>query len=209
MNDEELRAAYLRLLDTRPARTACPAPEVLLATVEREGPETTRLHVLDHAAACAECLRDLELLRAVTEAGGARQRVPTSARWLAGVPLALAAAALVVALSLNSSLRDSRRQPDTPRGEASPVALLTPADGGGAAASALAFTWHRVPVARRYTLEVVTTDGAVALRSETADTTVTAAGALRAGEYRWWVRAQTEDGAERRSATRLLRVRTP
>ena len=208
MNDEQLRAAYSRLLDDARPRSGCPAPEVLLATVRREGPETARLQVLDHAASCAACLRDLELLRALTESGPARTGARVSARWWAAVPLTLAAA-LIVALSLNPDLRDWRGQPDTPRGEASSVTLLAPADGAGAAASALAFSWHRVPAARRYTLEVVTTDGAVTLRAETADTTRTAAGALRAGEYRWWVRAQMEDGTDRRSAARILRVRTP
>jgi hypothetical protein len=70
----------------------------------------------------------------------------------------------------------------------------------------LAFTWHAVPGARRYVIEVLTAQGAVSVTRATADTVVSFGDAsLGAGEYTWWVRAQL-DGGEIRSAARHLRI---
>ncbi len=75
------------------------------------------------------------------------------------------------------------------------------------AGSPLLFAWHPISGASRYRLEVLTSEGEVALEAETADTAVTleSAAGLAPGDYKWWVGA-TSAGTTSRSALRPLRL---
>ncbi|HEX2781608.1 MAG TPA: hypothetical protein VHM30_19040 [Gemmatimonadaceae bacterium] len=212
LNDDQLRALYARATEARrdPSRASCPSPDALLALVRGEGREQARLEVLDHAMTCPDCRRDFELLRAIeagrrADAGAAVQHI----RWRRpiGVTLVAALAAALVFVAVLGPWQRWRRgsESDVLRGDSAEVVAIAPAaDASGS--GPFTFTWHPVPGARRYLLEVLTPEGAVRASRETADTTATlAATELGAGDYRWWVRAQL-DGGERRSAARRLRV---
>ncbi len=221
MSDEGLRAAYERALATRTPgeRAACPAPEAILALVRRQGREAERLAQLDHIMACAACREEFELLRAIERAGekaAAAEHGPSSEpgpvvghiAWRRWVPLA-AAAALVLVIAVGPGRQLWKRAPEQVRGGAGAVALIGPADGSAPAGATVGFVWHASPGAERYTLELLTGGGNVALSRTTTDTalTVVLRPALPAGDYRWWVSATSADGSETRSATRVLRLR--
>lgn len=212
MTDEELRAAYASAIRSPRSsdRAACPAPDALIALVNRQGPEAARLATLDHTMACAACLGDFELLRAI-DAGERREAASTRRpmRWQRPVALALAAS-LVLAVGLGPG-RDwlEDRSEDTMRGDADVVDVLRPEAGASVAADSLDFAWRPVPGAIRYTVELLTPDGAVRLAGTTTDTTMTLRappGGIEAGAYRWWVRAELP-GGERRSSARALNLR--
>jgi hypothetical protein len=215
--DERIRDAYARMLDARGggSRDACATPEAMLAVARREGSDAARLATLDHVMACGACSRELELLRALDEAGGraAGERtadvVPLRQRasWRRVVPVALAASVLAVA-GVGLLGRAGRDAKDVARGEAGAVTLLAPVDAAGPRAP-ITFAWRPVPGATRYELEVLDAAGAVALGATTVDTVVVArAGRLApGGAYRWWVRARDAAGAQRASEMRPLRVR--
>src|SRR5687768_16428906 len=132
MNDEALRAAYARAMtEPRSAdRAGCPAPDALIALVQRTGPEDMRLATLDHTMSCAACQADFELLRAIDAAD--RRETATSRRtlrWHRPLMLALAAS-VVLAIGIGPG-RDwlADRQPDTLRGDASAVTVVGPDPG--------------------------------------------------------------------------------
>ena len=214
-SDARLRIAHARALETRQGsdRAECPSPEALLALVRRDGPEEARLRTLDHTMTCPDCRRELELLRAIERAGAATAGSAVEGiRWRRAASIALAASA-VLAISLGPGRRLWRDEHDaTLRSGDTGMVLLAPrADDSTGATSPLTFTWRGVPAARRYDLEILTPDGTVALARQTSDTSLTFAAptGLPAGRYRWWVTAQTEDGARIRSEARPLTIRTP
>lgn len=213
--DQRLREAYARAVEARDvsSRAACVSPEALLALARREGRERDRLATLDHAMSCAACRRELELLRAIERAGdeGVQQAVERI-RWRRYVSIAIAASAvlavLAVSLGPGRQLWD-RDGGDVARSPGSDVVLLAPATAVSMSAGApLVFTWRPVPGARDYTLEVLTSEGMVALSRQTPDTSLTVAppASLAPGEYHWTVRARGDGGAEHRSDARRLRV---
>lgn len=211
MNDEELREAYARFLATQQSsgRAACPEPEALVALVQRKGPESQRLTILDHAMACAACQREFELLRAIRtaerqEEGEARP----SRRWQPWLVPALAASFLL-AIGLGPGrewLEEQREQPM--RGEADAIVMLEPQAGATISADSLRFVWRPAQGASRYTVELLTADGAVAVSEKTADTTMVLprAGRVSPGMYHWLVRAELP-GTEARSQARPVNVR--
>jgi len=216
LDDNRLRGLYDQILVMRdgPGRTSCPSPEALLGLVRRDGPEEQRLATLDHAMACGDCARELELLRAIEDAGargGVGERVgaaSTPRRWYA--PLALAASVLI-AVGVAVVQRSGRPgEEDLPRGS-SAVTLLAPPNDVRTGAGAVSFVWRPVAGAVRYALEVLDTTGVVRLSAATPDTTVTLTDLrkLTPGvEYRWWVRATDAAGAQRVSTMRALRLRS-
>ena len=209
LTDEQLRERYARAVAASrdSHRAACPTPEALLAAVRREGAEQRRLTVLDHALGCADCRQDLELLRAIEASRRADPGTRVeSRRWAAPLYIVLAASvALVAALTVwERSQRTTAA--DVLRGSGAAVAAIAPLPDATVADRPLAFTWHAVPGARRYVLEVLTAQGAVSVTRTTTDTVFTFGDpALGTGEYTWWVRAQL-DGGEIRSAARHLRI---
>jgi hypothetical protein len=212
-NDARLRDAYARAVEARqvPDRAACPTPDALLAVVRRDGSEEVRLRTLDHAMTCPECGRELELLRSIERAGAANTGAAVRGiRWRRAASIALAASA-VLALSLGPGRRLWDDDATIRGGESGVVLIAPPVGESVGATSALTFTWHAVPTAHRYDLEILAPDGTVALARQTTDTSLTlgAPTGLVSGAYRWWVTAQTEDGARVRSEARALALRTP
>ena len=209
LSDEQLRELYARATAARrdPGRVACPTPDALLAAVRREGSEQRRLAVIDHAMSCADCRQDFELLRAIE----ASRRADAGAevahiRWRRPLGVALAASVALVAALTVWQRSERAGAPDVLRGNGPAVATVAPLPDATLAAGPLAFTWHAVPGARRYVVELLNAQGAVSASRETTDTTATLGDArLVAGEYTWWVRAQL-DGGENRSAARRLRI---
>ncbi len=227
MSDEGLRQAYTRALEARaPAdRGACPAPEAILALVRRQGDEEQRLARLDHVMACAACRNEFELLRAIERAGAQAEQGETRTAdtvavgaapgrgvghitWRRWAPIA-AAAAVVLVLALGPGRRLWEPGTEPVRGGGESVALVAPADAAMPSDAPLAFVWHRAPGAERYTLELLTGGGVLALSRTTADTalTVPLPPNLAPGDYRWWVIATAADGSEIHSDTRTLRLR--
>lgn len=212
MSDESLRELYARALATRDAteRSACPAPEAMLALIRREGSEEQRLALLDHVMACSACAREFELLRAIEQAGAKavradEGRVVGRIRWRRWAPLAAAAVLVVFALGPGRDLW--RPRPDVVRGGGETLALIGPAEAV-TNAGPITFSWHSLPRAERYTVEVLTTGGQPVVARTTPDTTVTVTlpSNPNVGDYTWWVVAIAGDGSETRSATRALRL---
>lgn len=191
MNDAALSALYQEALAARShaGRASCPEPERLAALVERRGPEPERLATLDHAAGCAACLRELELLRAL------RVGIPALRAWR--LPAAIAASVLIVLAGAVVGVRMLRRgAADVVRDAASPgIALVT-------SAPARTLAWHPVPHVLAYDVEVTTEGGDLVLARSTGDTTLALPDSLRLDpqvHYLWWVRARRSDGTELRS----------
>jgi hypothetical protein len=207
-DDATLREAYRELLEARTPRdrSACPAPESLLAVVERRGDEASRLATLDHVMACADCRRDFDLLRTaaasareaeagessstlhVVRGGGAARRLPM--RSLA------VAAGLVIAVGVGMlSWPPGTRQPLL-RGDANTVVLLTPeprADGGAV------LHWRTVPGATAYRVEVFAPNGRTVVADTVRDSTfvLPATNSNASTEsLRWMVTALHGDGHE-------------
>lgn len=208
MNDFELRALYDRLVANRATgRGACLAPEALMTLAAGEATEADRLVWLDHVAACRDCRRELELARAVAEAGtglvsGGRRRTQYFA--LAASVLILIAGAVVWRSGMLTS------DGNVVRGTGDAVSLVAPA-GDVAGVQAIALVWRAVPHAVRYDVEVMTNGGALVFGTGVIDTTTAVPGAfLKPGtEYRWRVIAELPDGRRIGSAAQAFRVRAP
>lgn len=211
-SDAQLRDSYERAVRARDARTrdSCVAPEALLAVVRGEEREAKRLATLDHAMACVACREELELLRAIEKAGGARTRPAVEGiRWRRHAWIAVAASMLLaVALAQGRGLFH-RGAPDAVRGSGPEVVTIAPVgDAVIDRDGELSFAWHAVPGATGYTIELLASEGDVTLARQTRDTTLVLrlAPPLAPGAYRWWVRAHDGDGAERQSALRRIRL---
>jgi len=203
---EGLGRLYRRRVEAAGAPAAgCVSPDALLALLQRDGPESERLATLEHVMSCADCHREYEWLAAVgqaaTEAGG---RPARQALWRRA-PLALAAS-LVAAVAAGLLVRSQMRGGESVRGETGEIALAVPQAGAGSTNSPV-FAWHPVPAASAYVLEIQGATHRVIRSDTTADTTLTLASPLPAGEYRWWVREVTDGTEPRSSAFRALQVR--
>ena len=230
VSDTGLRELYGRMLDARTGRgrAECVTPEAMLALVRRAGAEGDRLATLDHVMACGDCSRELELLRALEQAGAesreSRSAAPVarasaadvtpirgrpSALWRRFAPLALAAS-LVIAVGIGVLGRGAGpATEDVFRGTGVAVTLLAPAADVRPGVP-VTFAWRPVPGAARYALEVLDAAANVVFSSTTPDTTATVTDARRltpGAEYRWWVRAVDASGDQRVSPMRPLRVR--
>lgn len=193
MTDARLQELYREALAARDARpgAACPEPEALQAVVERLGTEEERLATLDHAMACLSCSRELELLRALRAAAPSARRPRVASPWLVAASAIVAVAAGTIALrSLSAPAKVMRGPP------AGGVVLVSPP------VKASLLTWHAVPRAVSYVVEVMDVQGAVLAADTTADTSFALPAALRARpepNEQWWVRARLSDGTELRS----------
>ena len=120
------------------------------------------------------------------------------------------ATSVVVALGLGYYAMKRGRLPTNARdliGGGSRVELALPAKDESAPLRVL--TWHALPGARDYIVEVRRDDGSVVLRSASTDTVFTVADSIAAattGIVYWGVSTTLSDGTERRSATRRLRI---
>ena len=212
MNEERLRRIYSGVMAShgvRAGRTAaCPAPEAILALVRRDGSEESRLATLDHVMSCDECRPEFDLLRSIELAGaeaGVAAR-PGRPSWI--IPAALAASVLLAVVVGRLMLPSIPENEVIRSGGEGGVTLLAP-PSEATAGSPMLFVWHATPGAGRYRLEVLTSEGEVALEAETADTAIMlqSVADLPPGDYTWWVGA-TAAGAAARSALRPLRLTT-
>jgi hypothetical protein len=211
MTDDALRRAYARHLSEREGtgREHCALPEALLAVVERRGDEETRLATLDHVGGCAACAHDLDLLRAVHRAGP-RSEAP---RWRAWVPRSggqwAAAAALVITVGLVAT-RTRGASDAVMRGDATALRLISPA-AAAPASQPVALTWHALPDAVRYDVELLRVNGDSLFAAMTPDTTLVVPPSVvlaADAEYLWTVRAELRDGTHAATSLRF-RVRQP
>lgn len=193
MTDARLQELYREAMAARDARAgaACPEPEALQALVERQGTDEERLATLDHASWCRSCSRELELLRAL------RTAAPSVRRPRVATPWAVAASAIVAVAAATIALRALSTPGNVMRGAASGgVVLVSPP------ANASVLSWHAVPRAVSYVVEVMDAQGAVLAADTTADTAFALPASVRAApapHEQWWVRARLSDGAELRS----------
>ena len=200
MNDEMLQHWYQNRKGLRSAGEH-PSPEALVAVVRREGPEATRLALLDHVAQCPDCRQDLDLLRALADAERSAQPAGRMSTWL---PLAAAVVLMVGA----AVVWRGRAGDGVIRGAGgAAVQLVSPAELV-AAGDRPSFVWRRVEDAEGYQFELVGEDGRSVHSARTADTLVSLPSSvtLGAGRYRWWVSATRADG-EWQSPARALVVR--
>ena len=198
-NDERLRLAYRASLEARGGsardarvRGSHPAPEALVALVERTGSEAQRLEVLDHVRACDTCRSELDLVRASLVAAG----TPRKATWFRSPSIglvALAATLLVVAgVRLFVASPDPEAGPRL-RGGSGVVAhdvRWIPNVGAG-------LVWSPTQGAESYRVEVVDESGAAVVDSTMRDTTLMVADSLvrnRRG-ITWSVTATLGDGS--------------
>ncbi len=211
-SDERLRSLYAAAAADTP-NTPHPDPERLAEVARGRGSETSRMAVLDHAMTCAQCRRDLDLVRSAVRAGQRLQRDQFVARSLLAV-----AAVVVVAITLSVAGRGSLarlwRSPtaDTERGttDREPMAVELVAPLGGVPANATpALVWRRVPGATSYLVEIVRDGGIVVLRTATPDTSLAWPSLARGQSYRWRVSATAPDGTVRRSPFTDLPVSAP
>jgi hypothetical protein len=203
MNDHELRAAYERLEVGRgAARESCVAPEDLMRLAAGLATEAERLTWLEHVAACRACRADLDVARAVADAGRGLER-PRIPAWLA-----LAASVLLVVGGV-AVWRTLGAPGDVLRGADDRVTLVAPI-GTVAPAAAGRLVWRALPEAT-FEVEVLDANGTPVLTATTTDTGLAVPPAtLDAGvDYRWRVTARMPDGSRRRSTAEPLRVRTP
>lgn len=217
MTEDQLRELYARALaspDRMPRKSdQCVTAESMLALVQREGPESQRLRTLDHVMSCNACRRELDLLRAIEQAGadlGVAADTRSWPGWPRFSPLAVAAS-VVLAFGVALGIRYAGDQTDIPRGGGGAVVLLTPPKSV-AGNQPVAFAWRRVPHASQYVFELLDErpggNGTPALARTTSDTSLLLEPTqLRRGQdYQWWVRALTPAG-ELASPMRSLRVR--
>lgn len=211
MTEQEMRDNYARAVAARGAagRGACVEPAAIVALVQRDGPEATRLATLDHVMSCEECRREFDLLGAIERAGAHdTRRAVERIHWRRYATVAVAAS-LVLAVGLGPGRRlwERRAGEDAIRGATSSEVVLLAPDDGTAVAGSTVFTWHALPGATRYTLELLDSGGNVRVTRQAADTSITIDRlGLADGEYQWMVRATGDDGIERRSVPRSIRI---
>ncbi|HSM07300.1 MAG TPA: hypothetical protein VK858_21915 [Longimicrobiales bacterium] len=209
MDDETLRQAYGRIIARTGStgRRGCPEPERILGLAERTDPESIRLETLDHAMACPECRRELDLVRAVAEGGElaaapARTRFPLPRFAVAASIVLLAGGALTVwNVQLRSTLPPAFRGADA-------VAPASPTDEVETGVSTT-FAWHPADGAVEYRVELFDDGGLVLDSAATPDTTVSiVVPPLPSGTQLYWsVQATLRSGEAVRSPAVSLRVR--
>lgn len=213
-DDTALRDAYRELVAARAPndRSSCPAPEAMLAVIERTGDEHARLATLDHVMSCAACRHDFDLLRtaaqSAAEAAGdgkpALHVVRGGGRPTRRFPLRsfAVAAGLIVAVGVGLlSWQPGSRRPLL-RGDANTVVLLAPEsrpDG-----SAL-LRWRTVRGAAAYRVEVFAPDGQTVAADTVSDSTFVLPAAEVSDQLRWMVTALHGDGHEVHSRAERVR----
>ena len=204
MNDDELRKAWQA---RHPGTSAEPSPEELQRLVAREGTDDERLEILDRALSSSRGSRELELLRAISQAG----RLDQPRRWWRGtVPLALAASVLLVTVGVLLRRDVAREETRATPADGSPV-LVAPATDAQVT-DPVTFVWQAVPGARSYRVELLSDAGTLVTSIETPDTTARSAlaGVARPdSSYRWVVVALLPEGVEVASRPRRVTLKEP
>lgn len=202
-DDATLRALYARLISRRAGQPDAPPVPVETIHALAAGTHTgsDREALLDTVLADPAMREEFRFFRDV-QREGPRASGFRLARWVG--PLALAASVIVV-VTLGTRVRNGDREP-LRGGDAAP-AIVSP--GATAPAGLVRFTWHPVPGAETYVLEVSRDDGGAVVRTTTTDTTVLAALTASPDTLRWWLTVHRDDGRVERSPVRSLLVRTP
>jgi hypothetical protein len=164
-----------------------------VAVVERTGSETARLEILDHVMTCAQCRRELDLVRASLVAAG----LPKQLTWFRSPSVGLMAIAATLLLVAGVKLFTNRGT-DVDSGPvlrgASGVATY-PARWRSSGDATL--TWRPTADAANYRLEVIDESGAAVVDSTMRDTTFVVADSVvrnRRG-LSWSVTATLGDGS--------------
>jgi len=209
VNDDELKRAYEGWLAKRATagRSGCPDGEALLALAERRGVEEQRLATLDHALACADCRRDLELLRSVVEAGTREGVVSRALPWWQTRPLRAAAAIVLLGLTGTAVFFMSRQDRTVMRGEIGAAVGIAP-QGEVPLEEVRRLVWHATPNATRYDVELLTDQGQSMFVTTTRDTSVLVPwGSVQPGRaYLWTLRAQRPDGNQAEAVPLRFRI---
>jgi hypothetical protein len=219
-------------------RSGCPTAEGLADVLKRTGGEAERMRTVEHLRECQACRAEMNAMRASAMARStppATSRFHNYAldrRTLlvsGGVTVALVTLILVLRSHSTSDRADSARpvatlavasapsaaatrttrssgQPDVIR---PPLELIAPAVAERVARP-IVLTWHDVPTALRYHVEMLDQGNWSAYSVTTEDTSITIPPKtrLRPGRsYRWWVQATLEDGTHQRSAPRVIKIR--
>ncbi|HEX6052980.1 MAG TPA: hypothetical protein VFZ21_27120 [Gemmatimonadaceae bacterium] len=205
LTDERLRLAYAEAQrsESRETRASCPAPDALLALVERTGSEADRLLTLDHVMSCVRCRRELDLVRAGAAAAG----MPKPRAWFRSPSIGIVAMAALLLFAAGVRLYmvagDAESGPVF-RGGAGLVThpVTTTASGD------LRLAWTPVPNATSYRLEVLAAGQAV-IDTTLRDTSFVVAGALTRGrpDVVWSVAAMLDDGTTANSIPARLNPR--
>lgn len=205
MDEKMLQERYRRLMERSDATGGQPAVslDTLEALAEDRLQGGERLAALDAVLADPAARTEFEFLREI-----ARERPRVAPRRTTS----LAAAAVLVAVAGGLIWKASSPVgPDPLRGPDSGVLLVSPGPGASLAPGDT-LLWRPVPGALRYTVEVVTGEGDVAYRAETADTlvvvTMPAGTAWPSGAGQWWVTPSAGGSAGRRSTPHPI-VLTP
>ncbi|MDQ6829733.1 MAG: hypothetical protein M3081_12800 [Gemmatimonadota bacterium] len=209
-------------------RSACPAPDLLTDLVRREGGEAERSRTAEHLRECQHCRTDLNMLRVSAskpvEASSLDFELKTLIMPGVGVVvLALAiwgflsrgnnkparvAPAAAASANAPQSAHPVGRSSGMPDPIPPPVVLIEPALGAHVQRP-VTLTWHAIPDAMRYRVEVLDHGNWSAYTVTTQDTSITlpAKSRLRPRRpYRWWVQATLSDGTHQRSAPRAMRI---
>ncbi len=192
LTDERLRLAYAEAQRSGSpgTRASCPAPEALLALVERTGSEADRLFTLDHVMSCDRCRRELDLVRAGAVAAG----MPKPRVWFRSPSIGLVAMAalllLVAGVRLYMVAGDAESGPVLRGGGGMvthPVTLTASGD--------VRLAWAPVTGATSYRLEVLT-GGQAVLDTTLRDTSFVVADSLARGrpDVVWSVSSMLDDG---------------
>jgi hypothetical protein len=217
--DETLRDAFTSV--AVPSDRDPTAAEIQ-ALVDGDGDERDRISTLARLVATPSGRRELAMMRTLRDAFDASaaydvtdgtvrslqahvesRRAPQWARWVR--PFGLAAAVLLVSFVGVQRWRD-RDDVSVMRSGAVAVTLLAPGANVNRSDS-IRFVWRSVAGAT-YELEVYSADGAPTVAHTTSDTSfVMSPMTAAAGDYRWWVTAQLDDGTQVRSATRRVVLR--
>jgi len=194
LTDERLRLAYSDALRdrARAGRVSCVASESLLAVAERTGSEAARLQTLDHVMGCAQCRRELDLIRAsVAAAGVAKPRT-----WFRSPSFALMAVAalLLVMAGVRLYVASDDIEAGRPRLRGGsgiaihPVAWLRGVGAG--------LAWRPANGAASYRLEVIDNAGDAIVDTTLRDTSFVLADSLVRGRTGivWTVSSILDDG---------------
>jgi hypothetical protein len=224
MHDDELKQAWAALQAQRRAAnvsSGTPSPEAIDAALDGSLSSDERERVLDATLAQGRS-DELRLLHTMRQAAAESTRTTAAVRaWPRWWPTA-AAAALVLAIGVPTWQSQRARTAGTAdsatfrSGVPDDVQLIAPASGTAwpsASGDTLRVSWHAVPTATSYQVDLLDAGGQVmATQSFKGDTTALLS-APDAGPdgapAGWWVSASLADGRRVRSELRLLEPHRP
>jgi hypothetical protein len=237
-DDETLRRLYQRsttaashdaggLASPDNGRDGCCTPEDLLLLARRDGDESRRLQILDHVMSCADCQRELDLVRAAESAGRQletprpalritqRGRMRSYATLLAAAVVLVAVGLTIRSMRMGSAARDvAGNNGNVLRGstaqDASHSIRLVAPDADARVKGPVTLVWNASPVVaadrRGYHVEVLDSAGApVMVKEDVLDTTLVVPSQVLLPDrnYSWWVSTDVSGGTLRSPLSRF------